>query len=224
MSNRLYKVLTMDDIPKILFEIGEKRKYEKNELLTNPTENYEGTNILLKGIVAVRTLSDKGQQIIRFVLKPPCLMGEIYTITGNKSHSYFEMLEDSEVLYISKQRLIDLIKTDDEVFRFIFDSLHKKMMIFITQTDEIIFLHADIKVAILLYEFAKEFGEDIDGNVKIKFNLTQQLICDLIGVNRSTVIRSINKLIEKNIICYAGRTFIVKDLEALRCYEDEYVE
>lgn len=224
MTYHLNKVLTMKDMPEVFFKIGEKRIFKKNEVLKNTNENFEGAFILIKGCIADKSYSDKGLQVIRFVLKPPCIIGEIYAITDSMSYSQFICLENSELLFIEKNKLLNLLKSDDKAFKFIFESLHKKMVIFIGQTNEIVFLHADMKVACVINEFATEYGEEFEGYIKINFNLTQQLISELIGVNRATVIRSVSKLIEKNIISYAGRTFIVKDLEALRYFIDEHIE
>lgn len=223
MTYQLNKVLSMDNIPNIIFQVGEKKKYKKNEVLKNPNDNFEGVYILIKGCIADKSFSDKGMQVIRFVLKPPCSIGETYATTDVKSYSQFICLEDSELLFIKKDKFIELVKTNDEVFKHTFNVITRKMLIFIGQMNETIFLHADIKVACVIYEFSENYGEEFEGYIKINFNLTQQLIGELIGVNRATVIRSINKLVEDDIISHAGRTFIIKDIKALEDYIDEHI-
>lgn len=221
MKYRLYKVLTTDDIPSTFFNVGKKTIYKKHDILKNLNDYFQGVYILKKGSVAVISLSDGGQQNIGFILAPPCEFGDIYAITGKNSQSIFKFTEDSEIIFISNEELKNLIKKDDEVLNFIFKTLNKKISSTNNQYDKSIFLSTDVKIAILFYEFAEKFGERLEDCININFNLTQELIGDLLGIKRSAVMRAIDKLIVNNVIFHHGRHYFVKDLALLENYVSE---
>lgn len=215
MEYQSNKILTMESIPDELLKKGKKREYKKNEVLNNLSG---GVYILLKGCAIESVFSDDKKQIIRFILKSPCIIGEIYTITEGESSSVYQFLKNSEVLHISRIELNNLIKKDDEVYTFIFEFLYKKMMTSLYQHDKSINMNSEIQVAGLFYEFTRNFGKEYEDYIFIDYNLNRQLIADLLGVNRTTVFRAINKLMEADLISCAGRSFIVKDLDVLFKY------
>lgn len=212
MEYQSNKILTMEVIPDALLEKGEIRKYKKDEVLKNLNGS---AYILIKGCAMESVFFDNNQQIVRYILKQPCIIGDICTMAEIKNSSIFQFFNNSEVLFINREELINLIKNDDEVFTFIFEYIHKKIMTCNIQIEKSLFLNSEIQLASLFYEFARHFGKRYEDYTLIDFNLSQQLIADLLGVNRTTIFRSINKLIEADLIYRAGRKFIVKDLEAL---------
>lgn len=217
----LYKVLKTDGIPSVFFNVGKNIIYKKHDVLKNLNDDFHGAYILIRGSVAVISLSDDGQQNIEFILAPPCEFGDIYAITGKNSQAIFKFTENSEVIYINNEELKKLIKKDDEVLNFIFKTLNKKINSFNNHYDKNFILSTDVKVAILLFEFAEEFGEKLEDCIKIDFNLTQELIGDLLGIKRSAVVRAVDKLIADNVIIRHVRDYYVKDLAVLENYVSE---
>ena len=74
------------------------------------------------------------------------------------------------------------------------------------------------RMASQLVYLAEEFGDrrDAEDSIRIEIELTHQELADIVGTNRETITRHLNKFREKDIILYDDNQIIIHDSERLK--------
>lgn len=72
------------------------------------------------------------------------------------------------------------------------------------------------KVCNLLLTFAERYGVPYDGKTLIKEKISQQMMANLLGVNRITMVRAIKELREMGLIEQVNGFYCIRDKERMQ--------
>ena len=75
-----------------------------------------------------------------------------------------------------------------------------------------------MKVCNLLLMFAERYGVPYDGKLLIKEKISQQMMANLLGVNRITMVRAIKELREMGFVDQVNGFYCIRDKERMRQY------
>lgn len=209
-----HKIMKMNNIPEKLLNLGQKKKYKKNENVINIGDSISDLYLLTKGELVQITYSKFGTMIYDFLILAPSAIGGIND-ENYKSISTFKCIEDSEIIIISKNNITNIINTDYEIKCYIDFIPIKLLSIFINRSAT---SSIEERMVDILLEFAEEFGENINGKIKINYKLSQPFMSNLLGVSRRTTFGIFKKLQEENLLEYNDGYYYIKDLEQLRRY------
>lgn len=128
----------------------------------------------------------------------------------------YKCIEDSEFINISRNTIIEIMKTDFEVNMFIYNVNTNNFFNLVNRVHDYSKVSSERRVILLFIEFVEEFGVKVEDKIKINFKFTQQFISDLVNVERSTAVRTIKKLKEMNIIEKINGYYYIKDINLLK--------
>lgn len=216
-------VLNFGPPPDILEKVGTKINFKKNSVVYSPGDEITGFYLVNKGRAICITYTSEGNEKIVFIIEEGSAFLESPLLLGiKKLPDYFKVLEDSELIYITEEQILRLIKEYPEVSLYLIKGLSIKFLRSSYQIEESLFLDGQYKVCNFFLQFADNYGvEEKSKKIRINFDLTQQFISNAIGVNRTTTCRIMNKLKEKDLVHKENGRYIVSDLKKLNNYMKE---
>lgn len=210
------KVLRMDNIPKKLLNAGIKKYYKKNDIVIKQGDILTHVHILVKGKILVYFNTDEGAIYYESLLLSPCICGEAFVIRQKQINSYFECLENAEVIMIPKNTLLNLMRTDFDITMYIYNITALKFDIWTRHAEEYSILSAEKRIIFLLIELAELVGKQIDDKIKIDFKISQQFIGNITSVKRTSTVRTLDKLKDNHILEYCDGLYYINDLDLLK--------
>lgn len=215
------KILKMDNIPEKLLKAGQKRYFKKNQIIIHAGDLLDHVYILVKGKILVLANSKQGSLIYDFLLVPQCIIGESYVINQEHITATFKCLSNVEVLMISKHTLLDMMESDFSITKYLYKITSSKFENIIKQAREYATLSAESRIILILIDFAEKLGENIDGRIKINYQLSHQFISDFVGVTRLTTINALRKLEQNNLITISDGYYYLDDIDALKNFQQK---
>lgn len=212
----LNKVYSAQKIPQKLLNIGDKKYFKKNDIIIHQGDILNELYILIKGKVILYHENKNGILTYRSLLVPPCLMGEPNVIIQEEILFNYECIEDSELVIIRRNALLNAMKTDFDINIFLYSinssysfNAEKRLRYYSEFSSE-------NRVVEVFLEFAEVFGVKTNDKIKINYKFSQQFISDLANVKRATTVRTIRKLKDKKIIEYFNGKYYIIDFNLLK--------
>ena len=203
-----WKIPVMDGVPqeewsKVLGLLsGEKKSYEKDQVLWNVGDAVESLPVVLKGSVAAYMVNGKGQEseIGRFA-EGSCF-GEMLAVREIPSPVMVRALEPTEVVYLSKEKLRGMNPENEDDMRSILlwgiiDNMAEKIGIV---TDLLDMRNRTIADKLLAY--LETMPEDEDGSRILDRSLTE--LAEYFQVSRYSLSRELGVMEGKGLICKTG--------------------
>ncbi|NBJ16615.1 MAG: Crp/Fnr family transcriptional regulator [Dehalobacter sp. 4CP] len=215
------QILKFENASEKLLNLGENFFLTKNSILVSPGYVPNGLYYVKDGRVKASTYSPNGNENIRGLQEKGSIFLEHNILFNIPTDCYFMTIEDSNILFIKKEDLLNLLKADFDVMLFITQSITCKFMVTNHLLNELLVYDSEWRICRLLLTFADSFGMEIENKIKLNLKISQQFISDMLGVNRATTIRAIKKLKEMNLIEQTNGYYFIKDLQQLKKYQTE---
>ena len=190
-----------------LTEVAVTRVYWQKETIYTQEETANWCYYLKKGKVKIFVSSEDGMEKTLAIYKEDKLFGEAAFFDGYPRTTSAIALEESEVLVISKENILQCFQKDPMLAWSIMRSLSQTVRLLSTQINQISFLSAKKR---LLQFLISEYQM---GNTIIRH--TQEEIGGLIGVSRVTVSREINELKKLGVLDVQYGKLHIKEIEEL---------
>ena len=190
-----------------------KRKYSYVYL---PDEPSQTVFFLVKGTVKIGTHSNDGREIIKAILHPTAMLGEL-GLVGEKHRQDFARVMNEEVHLIA-------LKVDD--FQKLMESNHmlclkvisllgKRLRTAENRLESLIFKDARTRIVDFIKDSARKRGRRVGYEMLLKHSLTQQDIANLTGTSRQTVTSVLNELRKADLIYFNRRSILIRDMAKL---------
>ncbi len=169
-----------------------------------------------EGRVKVGTYSEDGKEIVKTILTPGEVFGEL-ALTGEESRRDFAMALDATTV-VCPMTIDDMrsrMADNQELSLNIFKMVGKRMRKLERRIELLISKDARTRVIEFLRDMAEEKGKKVGLEMMIPNHLKHQDIASLTGTSRQTVTTILNELKEKNIINFDRRKILIRDLEKL---------
>lgn len=172
--------------------------------------------ILAQGIVKTGLHSDDGREIIKSVLHPNALFGEL-GIVGEQRRTEFAraMNQDVVCLAISVSDIKEVMSRNQDLSFEIIDRLGSRLRTAEAKLESLIFKDARERIIDFLIDTAAKRGRKVGFEMMFKHCLTQQDIANLTGTSRQTVTSVLNELRKENKIYFNRRSILIRDMEGL---------
>ncbi|MGB0888469.1 MAG: Crp/Fnr family transcriptional regulator [Vicingaceae bacterium] len=212
----LLKALSLVEKMKMAKKIKDS-KLKKNEYIFFPEDPSSSIFFLKKGRVKLGTYSEDGKEIIKTILGPGEIFGEM-SLIGEGKRKDFAMALDNDVT-ICAMNMTDMEEMMEKNSRL--GMRVTKLIGFRLQKTErrlesLIFKDARTRIIDFIIDMGNENGKAIGKEILVKHNLTHMDIANLTATSRQTVTTVLNELKEKNLIHLERNKFLIRDIEALK--------
>lgn len=192
------------------------RRVPKFQFVFMPDESSEHVYILMKGRLKTGTFSFEGREVIKEILQPYAVFGDLALAGEAKRADFAQALYDEvEFLMVSTADLMLLMQQNQ---RFMFACL-QHMSLRLQRVEErlsnLILKDARERIIDFLVEAAGKEGRRVGYETLVKHRLTQQDIANLTGTSRQTVTSVLNDLRKSNLIYFNRNSILIRDVEKL---------
>ena len=194
-------------------EIKVKGRYNYVYLADEPSSHL---NILLKGTIKIGTHSNDGKEIIKSIIHPQAMFGEM-SVMGQEKRVDFAKSMNSGVEYftVDKKVFAQLMKSNSDMSAAFMSDIGKRLTRAETRLESLIFKDARSRIIDFLKDSLEKRGRQVGFEVMFKHSLTQQDIANLTGTSRQTVTSVLNELKKENLIYFTRKSILVRDVAKL---------
>jgi CRP/FNR family transcriptional regulator len=203
-----------------LEKLGFLKRLPKNSIFIEPGDIPKYCYVVKKGGVIGFEYSSGGDERIYNIMLPGSLLLEMNLITNKPSPVYFKSIKPSELICIDRQTLLKQMGNDFNLVLNIIESISYKFLAAMEQVRETKCHAANWRFCSLLLMFAGRYGVPHDGKIVIKEKINQQILSDLLGVNRITVNRIIKTLKDLKLLSQINGYYCICGEQKLRQYMD----
>jgi CRP-like cAMP-binding protein len=171
---------------------------------------------LLNGTVKTCTISNDGREVIKTVIHPVSMFGELGLVGEMHRHeSAVALNKDVVFCTISVKAFQDLMRTNHSLCLKILNMVGKRLLNVEQKLESLIFKDARERIIDFLKDSAVKRGRRVGYEMLFKHCLTQQDIANLTGTSRQTVTSVLNDLRKDNLIYFNRNTILIRDMGKL---------
>ena len=190
---QMFSSLTSDDISTFIGKIIIKR-FRKNQTILFEDETNAYMYMLLSGRVKVVQVMEDGKESIRAIHKTGDSFGELSLLDCKTSPAMVVAMEDTTAAIIRRENFFAILYKQRRVLDNLLQMFCFRLRDSWDRFQMVNFKNATQRVIMLLQQQSCEHGEKIPAGVLLIDRLTHQNIADIVGLNRETVTRIIDKL------------------------------
>lgn len=207
-----------------LEKLGTKKTFPKNHVLVQAGTRPRYCYIVKQGRVIGYEYSLTGEERIYNFNEKNSILCEANILFDWESPVSFKTVQPCELVCIDKETLVAAIERDPLISMDIMESMGTKFMSAMEQVRHASFHNAAWKICDLLLIFAEHYGVPYDGKILIKEKVSQQLLSNLLGINRVTAVRAIKDLKDMGLIEQINGYYCIRDKERLRRHQERLLE
>lgn len=207
-----------------LEKLGERKKFPKNHILVQAGSRPQYCYIVKEGRVVAYEYTVTGEERIYNFNERNSLLLEANILFNYISPINFKTALPSELVCINRETLLEAVSKDPDISMDLMESLATKFMSSMDQIRHANFHNAAWKICDLLLIFAERYGVPYDGKVLIKEKISQQLLSNLLGINRVTAVRAIKDLKEMALVEQINGYYCIRDIERLKRHQDRLIQ
>ncbi len=209
---------TLSAYEKILMSTKVKHnKMKKNEYIYFPDDPSSSIFFLKKGRVKIGSYSDSGKEIIKAILNPGEVFGELSLIGQEKRNDFAIALDNNLIVcslgisdmekMIEKNPLIGIKVT--KLIGFRLQKIERRF-------ESLVFKDARTRIVDFIIDLGREKGKEIGKEILVKHNLTHMDMANLTATSRQTVTTVLNELKDQNLIHLERNQFLIRDIDNLK--------
>lgn len=189
----------------------------KNQFIYFPKEPSRVLFFLKKGRIKIGSYSDEGKEIIKAVLYPGEVFGEM-GIVGEVNRQDFAvaMDNDTRICTINNDEFREMLEVNPDLSLELTRNIGERLRSIERKLESLVFKDARERVVDFMKEMAEKYGTEIAGEMFVKHDLTHQDIASLTATSRQTVTTVLNDLKEKNMIYMERKRFLIRDIKKLK--------
>ena len=211
----LFDCLNEEDF-KVMEGMVEAHVKPKYSYLYLAGEESDAIFFLSKGIVKTGTHSNDGREVIKSILHPIAMFGEL-GLVGEQKRTEFARAMNEEVAYctIKVKDFKRLMHRNHDLCMKIMQIVGDRLINAENRLEALIFKDARARIIDFLKDSVTRRGRKVGYEMLLKHCLTQQDIANITGTSRQTVTSVLNELRKENLIYFNRRTILIRDMERL---------
>ncbi len=212
----LFTVLTPEE-KSMLSQMVELKKRPKYSCIYMAEDPSEYIYFLLKGTIKIVTHSGEEKEVIKSILHPLSMFGEL-GVVGEQGRTDYAKAMNQEVHYfvLKVEDLRKLMRSNYRLCTKILTMIGNRLKKAESRLESLIFKDARTRIIDFLKESAEKRGSKIGiDEMLVKHSLTQQDIANITGTSRQTVTSVLNDLKKMNLIHFTRRSILIRDLRKL---------
>lgn len=173
--------------------------------------------ILSEGSVKIGAHHEDGREIIKQVLHPRMVFGELALIQQRTPHHNFATSLAPMTTYykIAVDSFRQIMDKNPQLTMSVVSMIGYKLLQTENQLESLIFKDARGRIIDFILENAQQCGRRVGLETLLKHSLTQQDIANYTGTSRQTVTAVLNDLRKANKIYFTRNSILIRDIAAL---------
>ena len=201
--------------------LGDIARFDKGALIAEAGKPAEWCYYILSGsVMAFEYMAASGERYYNFNEEGSLVM-DANVILQKAPPVSFVALTAVEAVRIGRERLMQALREDPDLTMHVMSNLSFKFLAAMDQVREATQCSVAWKACNLLLTFAERYGVPYDGKILIKEKISQQIMANLLGVNRITMVRAIKELRELGMIEQVNGFYCIRDKEKMRAFMQE---
>ncbi len=215
----LYHLLYLSRGTERLEKLGVPVSFKKGQVLNEINTVPEYCYVVKTGRVICYEYSYDGDVRVYNIMEPGSLFLEDCLLFDQPCPIQFKTIEDSKLVRIKKCDLKRAFKKDIDIVMDVCEALSSKFLAAMEYLRLGPKQSASWKICKILLIYAEHYGDiKPDGSCILKKKLSQQMMAELLGLNRVTVARKLKELKELGLVESVSGKLYFKDLSALEEY------
>jgi CRP-like cAMP-binding protein len=202
---------------KMFADLTTMRSTGKNEYIYFPNDPSKIVFFLKRGRIKIGKYTDDGKEIIKAILHPGEIFGEM-AIVGQDSRTDFAQALDDDVMICATnvEDIKNIMNKNPKLSMAVTKSIGERLMNVERKMESLIFKDARTRIIDLLIQMAEKRGQKIGDEILLKHNLTHQDIANLTATSRQTVTVTLNELKDQDLIYMERKKILIRDIAKLK--------
>jgi CRP/FNR family transcriptional regulator len=213
------RLLYLTQGTKRLEELGILRHFPKNFVIIEPDEVPRYCYIVKKGRVITFEFTPTGEERVYNFMEEGSILLEANMLRELPAQVFFRTTVPTDLVCIEREELIQAMKDDFQLTMDIIIALSDKFFSSMDQIRQECSHNAKWKFCNLLLIFADRYGQKYDGKVLIHEKVSQQMLSNLLGINRITAVRIVKELKELRLIEQINGFYCIRNVDKLKEYQ-----
>ncbi|QNL21667.1 Crp/Fnr family transcriptional regulator [Hyphobacterium sp. CCMP332] len=198
-------------------EAYKPKSYKKNEFIYFPNDASDTIYFIHQGKVKIGSYSEDGKEILKAVLTPGELFGEMALIGEEKRNDFAQAIEnETQLCPLSLAEMESILLDNKELSIKLTKIIGLRLRKIERRLESLVFKDARTRIVDFIKEMGEERGQKVGFETLIRNPLTHQDMANLTGTSRQTVTTVLNELKEKNVINFDRRRILVRDMALLK--------
>lgn len=211
----LFEDLNFEEL-KGLSSIAMKKESPKYHYIYQAGDLTDSIYFLEKGTVKIGTHSGEGKEVIKSILHPKAMFGELSLLNEDKRVDFAKSMDSTTHYYVMKvSDFRNFLRNNSELSMKLIELLGRKLKNTERRLESLILKDARARIIDFLKDNARNQGKQIGYEMLLKHSLTQQDIANFTGTSRQTVTSVLNDLKKSNLIYFKRKSILIRDMSAL---------
>lgn len=198
---KTHKREQMMDMEKMLV----MKNISKNQILLFDAGKLPRIYFLKKGMIKIMTQNQEGEELIKSIIKPGELFGEIALLeTEENEEDYAIAVENGIVCQMDMPFLKEMMQMNQELKVHIYKLIGIRIKKIENRLISMIFKNVETRIFDFLKEFVVEYGRYEKDYYYAKFFLTHKEVGKLTATTRQTVTKIMNELRDEGVLDYSN--------------------
>jgi CRP/FNR family transcriptional regulator len=203
-----------------LEKLGFPKRFSKNQIILKQGDPLEYCYIVKKGRIISFEYTATGEERVYNFMEEGSLLMEANLIANKPSPVSFKTTMQSELICIDRDSLLRAMEADHQISLDIIESISNKFFASMDQVRQNCSHNAAWKICNLLLIFADRFGVPYDGKILIKEKVSQQMLSNLLAINRITTVRIMKNLKDLALIEHINGYYCICDTGKLKRHQE----
>jgi CRP-like cAMP-binding protein len=191
------------------------RHYEAGETVFSEGEPCSGLYIVEKGRLRIFKSSPDGREQVLAIEGPASSVAELPVFDGGSYPASASAVENSEMLFISKEDFQALCLENPKVALKVLRVVSRRLRGLVSMIEQLSFMTVRHRLAATLLRMAKK-GKPKKGGIEFNLMVSNQELASQIGTVRELVSRTLSQLQSEGLIHLNGRAVLVTNIRGLK--------
>lgn len=211
----LFEDLPNSELQK-LADIITQRESPKYHFIYQAGDLTDSIYFLDKGTVKIGTHSGEGKEVIKSILHPKAMFGELSLLGEEKRNDFAKTMDSATTYYVMKVPAFQqIVRANSNLSMKLISMLGRKLKNTERRLESMILKDARARIIDFLKDNARNQGRQVGYEMLLKHSLTQQDIANFTGTSRQTVTSVLNDLKKSNLIYFKRKSILIRDMTAL---------
>lgn len=211
----LFESTTADE-RNYLSEVATVEVRPKYSFIYMPGDVSDAIYFLAKGTVKIGTHSMDGREVIKSLIHPTAMFGEMGLIGETQRQEFAQALKEDVVVYTVKvEDLKKLMRQNFDLCNNIMGLFGNRLIKAENKLESLIFKDARTRIVEFIKESVCNRGRRVGYEMLLKHSLTHQDIANITCTSRQTVTLVLNELRKSDLIYFNRGKILVRDIARL---------
>ena len=178
-------------------------------------EPCSGLYVVESGSIRIFKSSVAGREQVLGIEGPGGSVAELPVFDGGSYPASVTAIEDSVLLFVSKQDFQALCRAHPEVALKVLKVVGARLRRLVGIIEELSFTTVRHRLCAYLLRLAQSEGRKVNGGVQVMLPANNQELAAQIGTVRELVSRNLSRLQAEGIVQIDGRALLIRDLKSL---------